>query len=190
MSSLTASFNNLLIRVLRGKYKRTRAMLIAGALLSVCSATQAQATNYYVSPNGNNTTGLSPATAWTSFSQIKWNLVSGNTLYIDGGTTGLTYNQSLVVPAGLGWMQIQGYGQRVILDGQKSLATGITINSPCNISGADSTQLLVQNFTNAGVVLNPAADSSRTVVRNMEITNNTKGIYLPQAPLVQVILRF
>lgn len=53
-------------------------------------------TRRYVSPSGNNTTGTSWATAWTSFSSINWgNLFGGGYLYIDGGTDSIVYNQGL-----------------------------------------------------------------------------------------------
>jgi hypothetical protein len=53
-------------------------------------------TRRYVSPSGNNTTGTSWATAWTSFSSINWgNLFGGGYLYIDGGTDSIVYSQGL-----------------------------------------------------------------------------------------------
>lgn len=57
----------------------------------------------YVSPSGNNTTGTSWATAWTSFSSINWgNLFGGGYLYIDGGTDSIVYNQGIDIGNAMG----------------------------------------------------------------------------------------
>lgn len=60
-------------------------------------------TRRYVSPSGNNTTGTSWATAWTSFSSINWgNLFGGGYLYIDGGTDSIVYNQGIDIGNAMG----------------------------------------------------------------------------------------
>lgn len=55
-------------------------------------------TNWYVSPNavaGNNT-GTSWANAWVAMRSINWGaLAPGNNVYVDGGTSGMTYNDDL-----------------------------------------------------------------------------------------------
>jgi parallel beta-helix repeat protein len=48
---------------------------------------------YYISAAGNNTDGKSWATAWNSLNQVNWSIVQpGATIYLSGGTSGLTYN--------------------------------------------------------------------------------------------------
>ena len=47
-------------------------------------------TDYYVGPSGNNTTGLSPATAWTSLTELDTKIsnltvVANDTIYFEGG---------------------------------------------------------------------------------------------------------
>jgi hypothetical protein len=53
---------------------------------------------YYVSPSGNDTDGTSWANAWNTVSAIKWSMVQpGATVFLDGGTSGVTYTSTLVV---------------------------------------------------------------------------------------------
>jgi len=49
---------------------------------------RASGNTYYVSKNGNNTSGLDWHTAWNELDQIRWNTVQpGDTIVIDGGNT-------------------------------------------------------------------------------------------------------
>jgi hypothetical protein len=51
---------------------------------------------YYVSRNGSNGDGRSWATAWNELNQINWTVIQpGNIIYIDGGTTNMTYQTEL-----------------------------------------------------------------------------------------------
>jgi hypothetical protein len=51
---------------------------------------------YYVSRNGNNADGRSWATAWNELNRINWSVIQpGNIIYIDGGTTNMTYQTEL-----------------------------------------------------------------------------------------------
>ena len=55
--------------------------------------TTASAADYYVSRSGSNSGGTSWATAWSNLDQISWNVLSpGDTVYIDGGSSGLQYS--------------------------------------------------------------------------------------------------
>ncbi|MFK7803245.1 MAG: hypothetical protein AB8G95_16545 [Anaerolineae bacterium] len=51
---------------------------------------------YYVSRNGNNANGQSWATAWNELSRINWSVLkAGDTVYIDGGSSSMTYRTTL-----------------------------------------------------------------------------------------------
>jgi hypothetical protein len=51
-----------------------------------------------VSKNGNNGDGLSWQTAWTDLGNINWSVVQpGDTILLDGGSSGLTYTAPLVI---------------------------------------------------------------------------------------------
>jgi hypothetical protein len=71
------------------------------ALLSCTSLPVARAAGkvaFYVSKNGNNSNGLSWKTAWHELDQINWAVIQpGDTIFLDGGETGMTYNTTLTV---------------------------------------------------------------------------------------------
>lgn len=53
---------------------------------------------YYVSKNGNNTTGQSWASAWNELDQIDWSVIGpGNTIVLDGGSSQMTYRTTLLL---------------------------------------------------------------------------------------------
>src|SRR5687767_2914472 len=55
---------------------------------------------FYVSKRGNNTTGLSWATAWSELNRIRWELVRpGATIYLDGGGTRMIYRTTMTFGA-------------------------------------------------------------------------------------------
>ncbi|MFC1749074.1 hypothetical protein ACFL2V_09740 [Pseudomonadota bacterium] len=52
------------------------------------SASFVSATNFYVSKNGNNSSGTSWSSAWNELDQINWSSVNpGDTVYVDGSST-------------------------------------------------------------------------------------------------------
>ncbi len=52
---------------------------------------------FYVSKNGNNSNGRSWGSAWNELNQIKWSeLRPGSVVYIDGGSSSMTYRTALV----------------------------------------------------------------------------------------------
>lgn len=57
------------------------------------AAGYSQAANFFVSKNGNNTTGTSWANAWTDFNSIAWGSVTaGSIIEVDGGSSRATSN--------------------------------------------------------------------------------------------------
>jgi hypothetical protein len=69
-----------------------------GSPSSLSNARAASGTLYYVSKNGNNSDGLSWNTAWNELDKINWSEIQpGDTILIDGGVSGMTYNSLLTV---------------------------------------------------------------------------------------------
>ncbi|HSW97262.1 MAG TPA: hypothetical protein VLF89_05540, partial [Candidatus Saccharimonadales bacterium] len=73
----------------------------------ICSVLVQESTNrighaagntYYVSKNGNNADGTSWTSAWNELNQINWTTIQpGDTIFIDGGTSGMTYTTTMTV---------------------------------------------------------------------------------------------
>jgi hypothetical protein len=78
-------------------------LLSMGCGIVACGATSPQAGappghTYYVSKNGNGSSGTSWATAWTELARINWSLVQpGDTILLDGGQQGMTYTTTLTI---------------------------------------------------------------------------------------------
>src|SRR5437764_398510 len=109
-------------------------------------------TNFYVdnvvSASGN---GGSWSSAWKNFSDIGWSsLKPGDTLYISGGSSGQTYNQTLNVGAsGSAGLPITitagtdaGHNGAVTIDGQNA-RDGVTVSSQNYL---DIKNLAIQNI--------------------------------------------
>ena len=61
--------------------------------------TDALAANHFVSPSGTGVDGSNWKKAWKSPSDIDWTKVNaGDQILLDGGTAGVTYNASIIVP--------------------------------------------------------------------------------------------
>ncbi len=98
--------------------------LSAGVLL--CLAQSAEAANYFISKNGNNTDGRTWQTAFNELDQVKWNtLQPTDSLTIDGGTSYMVYRKSLKVaktgttaqPFRIVRSRDAGHSGRVVIDG-------------------------------------------------------------------------
>jgi hypothetical protein len=119
----------------------TLSILAAGFLTFILATSVAYAlpeepgpSRYYVSPHGDNTTGLSYKTAWTDLDQIKYSVLkSADVVFIDGGASGITYHKPLLIPAGLTNVQFRnavdpGHSGPVTIDGTGSTsADGIRV---------------------------------------------------------------
>ncbi|MBS2009174.1 MAG: hypothetical protein JST01_19125 [Cyanobacteria bacterium SZAS TMP-1] len=78
-----------------------RGLLSLASALAVTLVCQAQvsARNLFVSPSGDGSAGDSWAHAWKDPSQIDWTqVVAGDQLLVDGGTSGITYTTSFSIP--------------------------------------------------------------------------------------------
>ena len=53
---------------------------------------------YYVSKQGNNSSGFSWSTAWNELDQIKWSIIRpGDTIFLDGGSKNMVYTSTLTI---------------------------------------------------------------------------------------------
>jgi hypothetical protein len=163
----------------------------------------AQTNVFYVSRNGNNSTGRSWANAWTELNRINWTLIQpGATIYIDGGSTSMRYDTQLVLAksgtasAPITIRASDEAGRR----GQVIFFGGRTSNLPyCGQSSytnqADSTMrdsgiltngfdyvtidgrrwrgILIHGYRDSGIRLR--SDSRNITVQNVEITNNGRA---------------
>jgi len=82
-------------------------ILITTTLLSACTSQQqtqhpqqktVNSHLYYISKNGNNSDGLSWATAWNELDKINWPVIQpGDTILIDGGSQQMVYTTTLTI---------------------------------------------------------------------------------------------
>ncbi|MBI0538334.1 hypothetical protein D9599_22480 [Roseomonas sp. KE2513] len=118
---------------------------------------------YYVDNNAHgNGNGSSWGSAWNSFSSIDWSVTKpGDTVYISGGSTSQTYNETLNVGASgsaSGKITITkgtdpGHNGDVILDGGNHLSAGVVLNGKNHV---EVSNLDVKNFAGAGFVVKNA----------------------------------
>jgi hypothetical protein len=68
------------------------------AFPALSDAQAGSGTTYYVSKNGNNTTGLSWHSAWKELAQINWSKIQpGDVILLDGGVSNMTYDTTLTI---------------------------------------------------------------------------------------------
>jgi hypothetical protein len=164
--------------------------LLLAALLFGLSASAAKANTYYVSPNGNNTDGLTYQTAFNELDQVQWqslNSAGGLNLIIDGGTSGLTYHTPLTVPAGVNVTTISasldpGHTGTVSIDGAGNASTsGIniigavqTLNGNMSVNGTMGSlpNLIVQHWSGSGVRIS----GSVQFLHALRVKDNAVGV--------------
>jgi hypothetical protein len=159
---------------------------------------------FYVSRRGNNTTGLSWATAWNELNQIRWDLVlPGATIYIDGGGTRMLYRTTMVIGRSgnsnnlitISTSDMAGHNGQVVFFGGRAnnlpycnQATyrnqadrtmrehGIITNGHdfILIDGMHWRGIRMHGYRDSAIVLDP--DSRYITVRNVEIYNNGAAI--------------
>ncbi len=117
------------------------------------------ATDYYVNKNASGSNnGTSWVNAWTSFSAINWNNIQpGDAIFISGGTSSKTYNETMTLPLGKDGVIITkgvdaGHNGEVILDGQFSISRGISINGRGSVSSdIEISGLTIKKYTSYGI---------------------------------------
>jgi hypothetical protein len=146
---------------------------IVGLMLCI-AAHPAAAANWYVdnavSRSGN---GTSWSTAWNGFANITWSAIKpGDTLYISGGSSSQTYEETLTIGAsGSPSSSITitkgieaGHNGTPILDERNSRFNGVVLYG---INYVTVQNLLIQNITNAGVSVNSA--TAGVIIQNNSV---------------------
>lgn len=115
--------------------------------------------NYYVSPAGNNTTGLSWATAFTSISSLNAafsSMPAGSKIYFSGGTDSVTYTGTIepdikglvnnwsLITTGMYSPSPSGHSGKVIINGSNGTLDGIYMR---NGGSGKPSYLKIKGFT-------------------------------------------
>ena len=87
---------------------------------------------FYVSPTGNNKDGSSWTNAWTGLNQVNWSAIQpGDTIYISGGTSGITYS------GGTRISKNGTAGQYITIDAGANSPAPAGHNGPVKFEGGD-----------------------------------------------------
>jgi hypothetical protein len=176
--------------------KPRRLWIALGGLFLFGLAPLAHAGNWYVDnvASGVND-GTSWASAWTSFANVAWAKISaGDTIYISGGTTNQTYNETLTVqhagaagnPVTIKVGQVAGHNGKVIIDAQGTRTPCIDVqgNRYVTVSGnngSGSTNLICRNATNPGsryTGVGLEGYGNGLVLEYIEVADCNNGIHL------------
>jgi hypothetical protein len=146
--------------------------------------------------------GTSWANAWESFADIAWaSVAAGDTIYISGGSTTKTYNETLTVgksgtstsaminiDVGANSAAPSGHSGTVIIDGGSTRTSGIAISGRdyVYVNGLNGTtrKIKVQGQTSANVYI---ANVSYVYVDYVEIVNATsRGVFEEDSDHVRI----
>jgi hypothetical protein len=159
--------------------------LLASLAVLFLQASQAQATNWYVSKLGNNKDGTNWTNAWNEMNQIVWSRINaGDKVYVDGGSSQMIYNKPLYITHGgnstgdivmTNSSDTGRYGQ-VVIDGVTQSGVGVTFN--CSHVRIDGLATNVEGFLirNWGTGIVVASTAQQDLVSYSEITNNKRGV--------------
>ena len=138
-------------------------VIVAVTAVLLCSP--ASALSYYVDGRvAQSGTGADWSRAWKSFDAIKWSQIKpGDTVFISGGTTGLTYNQPLIVRAsGLSGKRIRivratssGRTGPVTIDGRRVLTSCVVVDGFSHVTVEN---LTIANCTEDGIRIRNGRD--------------------------------
>lgn len=144
----------------------------------------------YVSKSGDNSDGLTWATAWNEMDQIQWNLVvpqRGDTVNIDGGTTRMIYTTPLKIqssyspysPLPVKVSEEAGHNGQAVIYGAGQQDNGVEIISGnCQILGSKKSGLLICGWRGDGLVM-PQGIGPHNKVQHLEICKNRgAGLHL------------
>jgi len=146
----------------------------------------ASAADYYVSPDGDGTNGLSWSTAWQTPGAIQWGSIGGgDTIYISGGSLpgSITYNEQLEVRASgtsdsdriiITKGEVSGHDGEVIIHN----TAGYTIDLDGNDHSDRLNYITIRNMTTTGSGIF-VRKSTGIIIENMNIFNlDGRGINL------------
>lgn len=156
-------------------------------LLIIGFSTTANATakTYYVSRNGNNKDGSSWTNAWNELDQIDWGKAAGATVYIDGGSSKMTYNTTLTVNATNGTFTTiklgtdAGHNGQAVIQGSTSSPVGINLGKSTfvTITGTKSQGIVVKGHSSDGIYIAPGANF--IILQELLVSNNRgAGVHL------------
>jgi hypothetical protein len=162
--------------------------LMGSALMVALSAPRANAATYYVSPKGNNTTGMSWATAWSELDQIQWSQLQGSdTVEIDGGTGSTVYSTTLTFPSNAPLVYVvrsgeTGHTGTIILDGTHN-TSGIAVNmlgqgyfGGGSFLNSQTQSVIIQNFPNVAVYIKNASGTQE--LGGVTFRRNKTGVHV------------
>ncbi|MBX9669792.1 MAG: right-handed parallel beta-helix repeat-containing protein [Candidatus Obscuribacterales bacterium] len=176
-------------RYSKGLLKNSMVTMLGVAGLTLTNLAPAQADNYYVSKNGDNSDGKSWKTAWNELDQVVWEKLkssSNDKLIIDGGENQMVYHKPLRV-GGSGGIPIvtmggTGHNGQVVIDGLGQQGPGIDVpNVGVFINGGRRGGLVVKGWELDGVRLSEKSGNfeGASILINLELTNNGRsGIHL------------
>ncbi len=143
---------------------------------------------YHVSKNGNNTDGLTWATAWNEMDQIQWSQISAqrhDSLLLDGGARRMIYNKPLhptLQPSYYGLIPVSlsteaGHNGQVVIQPPAD-SKGIEINTGgISLNGVKRSGILVWGAKD-GLYVN-ANGPIPMMVKNVEMAHcNEAGLYV------------
>lgn len=162
---------------------RPKNKLLLIAALLITSTAPCHARDFYVSPSGDNTTGLSWATALRAIPPLNFGISPvqpGDRIIIDGGTSGITYTQALDIgvsgsatsPIVIRQSNQAGHNGPVTLSGGApgplSQPVGVRLSgSYIQLYGSRRGGLKFTNYQFQGIVVN----GSNNRLQNIEIAN-------------------
>lgn len=154
---------------------------------------------FYVSRNGNNSNGLSWATAWRDLDQINWSVVQpGATIYLDGGSTEMVYTSTLAPtkdgapdnPITIALSSEAGRNGKAVIFGGRSTPLPYCGQSSYDVpkNGARTNAMVLENrswikidgtkwrgitiYGHNGAAIDLNSRSANIVVRNIEMYDN------------------
>ncbi len=157
---------------------------------------------YFVSKNGDNTTGRTWATAWNEMDQIRWasiNTMQGDSLTIDGGVGRMIYRKPLSVQAGPSShyplrvavsTESQHNGQAVIAPGSDAIGINVSTGA-IQLNGSKRSGIFVYG-AKRGISVTASVPYPSNI-KNIEVSHCTEaGVYVGPSyyplPLSQLIV--
>jgi len=160
-------------------------------ILSFVFTVKVEAKTLYVSKNGNNSDGTSWEKAWNEMDKIVWaNINHGDTLYIDGGQSSMTYSNKLKIDksgsSGTGILTVKkstesGHNGTAQLNsgidiyGNNILVQGLNVQKTSGISGTEDQVVYLRSGDNVTVnslkVIHPTSRGIKVDGYGDEINN-------------------